>query len=674
MYARNIFFTEKIARLVSIRMSKTPDNGRCFTFWYNMWHPNLGKLNLLQRVDNVTSILWTRSGPQGKAWQRAQVQVITDDPHQLVFEAILNPQNPGMIAIDNFELKDGSCDTRNACTFESGSCGWELHNWEITKGASLMLPRIDHGSQAPAGGFVIVKPPSGRMLSPPGWFDATKSKCLRFWFFIAGTTAEALNVTRVVDDREDVLWFGTKTDAPSERWYSAALDLTGHQGPVSMVFQGTTSGDAGTAVAVDDISQGEKPCPPPGSCSFEDDMCNWHNTEDLTHVQWYRHSGRPVSRTSNLESDHTLGTADGYYLLLDSEDMSQKRFGSVRSQTLNFGPVVCLKLYYHMKNGSDALLKITFLDTSGVPTGEQKTVLAEGPTEWTLLSVERKDLAKQFSVMITGNTGSSSSDLALMILISVRVSCEATKVVTVSPQPVTNIPRASTTQTVANGSESAGSTAPSVTATATSSTSESGAPPSPVPSIQCARGQFNCRDGINCIPSVLTCDGVPDCPNGLDEKCGSANACKDNEFFCASLSPSSCLPRYALCDGKEDCVGGADEYLCRECPPFLCLNAGFCSWTVREQYPLCHCPEEYEGRRCHINATAELVNKPQKLTDVGTNGPIVTGILVLVAFVLIGAVVVVAVLRRRRARKLNTPLSINNPSYREPAEDTETST
>ncbi|KAH7967886.1 hypothetical protein HPB52_003737 [Rhipicephalus sanguineus] len=355
-----MFFTEKIARLVSIRMSKTPDNGRCFTFWYNMWHPNLGKLNLLQRVNNVTSILWTRSGPQGKAWQRAQVQVITDDPHQLVFEAILNPQNPGMIAIDNFELKDGSCDTRN-------------------------------------GGFVMVKQPSGRMLSPPGWFDATKTRCLRFWFFIAGTEAETLNVTRVVDDREDVLWFGTKTDAPSERWYSAAVDWTRHQGSVSTVFQGTTSGDAGTAVAVDDISRVEKPCPPPGSCSFEEDMCNWHNTEDLTHVQWYRHSGRTVSRSSNLDNDHTFGTADGYYLLLDSEDMSQKRFGVVRSQTLNFGPVVCFKMYYLMKNSTDASLKITFLDTSGAPTGGQKTVLADAPTEWTLLSVERNDLPKQFS-------------------------------------------------------------------------------------------------------------------------------------------------------------------------------------------------------------------------------------------------------------------------------------
>ncbi|XP_049268917.1 MAM and LDL-receptor class A domain-containing protein 1 [Rhipicephalus sanguineus] len=205
-------------------------------------------------------------------------------------------------------------------------------------------------------------------------------------------------------------------------------------------------------------------------------------------------------------------------------------------------------------------------------------------------------------------------------------------------------------------------------------TSESGAPQPPVPSIQCARGQFNCRDGVTCIPSVLTCDGVPDCPNGLDEKCGSANRCKDNEFLCASVSPSSCIPRYALCDGKEDCLGGADEFLCRECPPFLCRNGGVCSWTVREQYPLCHCTEEYEGRRCHIDAKAELVNKPQELTDVGSNGPIVTGILVLLAFVLIGAVVVVAVLRRRRARKLNTPMSINNPSYSEPAEDTQTST
>ncbi|KAL3213068.1 hypothetical protein MRX96_035645 [Rhipicephalus microplus] len=64
----------------------------------------------------------------------------------------------------------------------------------------------------------------------------------------------------------------------------------------------------------------------------------------------------------------------------------------------------------------------------------------------------------------------------------------------------------------------------------------------------CHRGEFNCRDESTCIPSALLCDGVKDCPNGLDEKCGTAKQCQENEFFCASGSPSHCLPRSILCE------------------------------------------------------------------------------------------------------------------------------
>lgn len=329
-----------------------------------------------------------------------------------------------------------------------------------------------------------------------------------------------------------------------------------------------------------------------------------------------------------------------------------------------------------MKNGSDASLKIKFLDSSGAPSGEQKTVLPTAPTEWTLLSVERHDLPTHFSIVITGSTGSSSSDLGIDDIDVHPGKCDSSMVMTVSPQP-----GVSTTQDVSTHSYITESMASSVTGlplatkeiTAAPITSRTGAVSSPVPWLQCALGQFNCRDGATCIPSVLVCDGVRDCPNGLDEKCGSANVCKDDEFLCASRSPADCLPRNALCDGKEDCFGGADEYLCRECPLFLCLNGGLCSWTVREPYPLCLCPYDYEGRRCEINKRSLLEDQPQKLQDVGSNGPIVTGILVLLAFLLIGAVVVVAVLRRRRVQRLNTPMYINNPSFKAPAEDTQTS-
>ncbi|KAL1444649.1 hypothetical protein MTO96_045472 [Rhipicephalus appendiculatus] len=97
-------------------MSPTPDTGRCFSFWYNIWHPNVGTLKLLRRVDNAsTDLLWMRESPQGKDWKQGWVQLHPEGPHQLVFEALLNPETPGVIAVDDFILKDGRCNNE-ACT------------------------------------------------------------------------------------------------------------------------------------------------------------------------------------------------------------------------------------------------------------------------------------------------------------------------------------------------------------------------------------------------------------------------------------------------------------------------------------------------------------------------------------------------------------------------------
>ncbi|XP_037508031.2 apical endosomal glycoprotein [Rhipicephalus sanguineus] len=160
MYAQNLRFAVSSAHLVSIKMGPTPGTGRCFTFWYNMWHPNVGKLNLMKRVENESnSLLWTRSSPQGKEWKQGQVQLFSDDPHQLIFEAVLLAGKRGMIAIDNFVLNDTSCssDKSGGCNFESDSCGWQMHNWERTSTTRSFKPTADHTTESPTGRFVLAR-------------------------------------------------------------------------------------------------------------------------------------------------------------------------------------------------------------------------------------------------------------------------------------------------------------------------------------------------------------------------------------------------------------------------------------------------------------------------------------------------------------------------------------
>ncbi|XP_075742958.1 MAM and LDL-receptor class A domain-containing protein 1 isoform X3 [Rhipicephalus microplus] len=671
MYAQNSHFTISKAHLVSMKMSPTPDTGRCFTFWYNMWHPNVGNLSLLMRMNNVTNILWTRSSPQGKEWKQGQVQLHSDDLHQLIFEAVLLYGGGGLIAIDNLVLNDTSCasDKSGGCNFESDSCGWQLNNWERTSTSRSLKPTSDHTTQSPTGRFLLAKAPGGRMVSPQNWYDATQPMCFRFWYFLAGSSAENLKVTQVVnEDREVTLW----TDAPyqdnGKQWRQASVNLPAYNKTPTIVFDATTSDAAGAIVAVDDISLGSALCPSPGSCSFEEDMCGWI-TKEMNSAQWYRHRGATALNTTGVKNDHTLGTDKGYYLLLDAADTASSASGSLQSEMLALGSSVCFSFYYCIKKNSGATLAVAFHDQTGSISDLPHTVQATAPSEWARLSIERSDLPDVFSVVITGRTARGRSDV-LIDDIDVRSGkCPGTAGTTTTAEPGTKAPLQPTTPAAPQpvSTRTTTSTEPVPTETPVPGASETPETPASTETdseLVCHRGEFNCRDESTCIPSALLCDGVKDCPNGLDEKCGTAKQCQENEFFCASGSPSSCMPRALLCNGREDCAGGSDESLCRECPHHFCLNGGICGWTQKAPSPACDCRDGYHGRRCNLlrSTVPEASNLTSK--ESGSAAGIVTGIVVVLAIVLAAAVAVFVVNRKRRKAQ-NPPLFIDNPSYEE---------
>ncbi|XP_050040833.1 uncharacterized protein [Dermacentor andersoni] len=187
--------------------------------------------------------------------------------------------------------------------------------------------------------------------------------------------------------------------------------------------------------------------------------------------------------------------------------------------------------------------------------------------------------------------------------------------------------------------------------------------------IKCTHGEFDCGDGITCIPSLLWCDGIRDCPNGLDEDCSATTMCKENEFHCPSRSPSDCLPSLFLCDGTDDCLAGADESLCEVCPDSFCLNDGTCSWTLQHRSPVCNCSEGYKGSRCQLLATS-VSAEPDRLRVARSSASIVAGVLVAVALAAVGVVTAVVVSRKRRAAQ-NPRLLYNAASYDVTTEETQ---
>ncbi|XP_059881586.1 transmembrane protease serine 6 isoform X1 [Delphinus delphis] len=71
-------------------------------------------------------------------------------------------------------------------------------------------------------------------------------------------------------------------------------------------------------------------------------------------------------------------------------------------------------------------------------------------------------------------------------------------------------------------------------------------------------GEFLCSVNGLCVPA---CDGVKDCPNGLDERncvCRATYQCQED---------STCISLSRVCDQQPDCLNGSDEELCQEGVP-----------------------------------------------------------------------------------------------------------
>jgi hypothetical protein len=48
------------------------------------------------------------------------------------------------------------------------------------------------------------------------------------------------------------------------------------------------------------------------------------------------------------------------------------------------------------------------------------------------------------------------------------------------------------------------------------------------------------------------CDGINDCPSGIDEKDCPQKICPASKFQCDSKS--LCIPKVWICDGDDDCL------------------------------------------------------------------------------------------------------------------------
>ncbi|KAK8784904.1 hypothetical protein V5799_008731, partial [Amblyomma americanum] len=402
--------TTVVAHMVSARLNATGEAGRCFRMWYHMHGDRNSRLNLrLFNVSNTDSNLWTRSGHQGDTWMQAAINIkVTDAPFQLLLEGELPSYSPSFIGVDDISFDERPCPPTLTCNFEEGPCDWTLEGWKLDTGGSFKAVPTDHTAGTSTGHFARLERRKGRILSAKHDLSVAERRCFRFWHFFTGQREQTLSVykhTAESAETPELVWAIHGEDRPPHQWLSGSVNVAVNESSsLRLELQGENPEGNVSALAVDDLLLSGWACPRPGSCSFEDDLCDWSNVAGSSDLAWQRWSG-PTPDRSGPAIDHTLGSRHGHFLFLSAERAGDKRVGIIESELLHYSPRSCLQFYYFVDpKGSQANLSVQYARSGKV--FRRIGVLAKGRSAgWQLFRSLQSWLPAAYNIRISGYPG-----------------------------------------------------------------------------------------------------------------------------------------------------------------------------------------------------------------------------------------------------------------------------
>ena len=189
-------------------------------------------------------------------------------------------------------------------------------------------------------------------LYSPYLNQSPKGICLNFWYHMYGSHIGSLNIYL---DRATGAPIWNRTGDQGNVWRHGRVNLQSYT-RFRVLLEGIVGASYRGDIAIDDIYIADKPCPPAGSCDFEyGSLCTWSNvpngnTTGRDDFDWETNSGSTISFGTGPGVDHTLGTALGTYIYIETSGINRKQGEKARleSEVLRATNGQCLSFWYHM--------------------------------------------------------------------------------------------------------------------------------------------------------------------------------------------------------------------------------------------------------------------------------------------------------------------------------------
>ncbi|KAJ7426364.1 hypothetical protein WISP_16735 [Willisornis vidua] len=172
---------------------------------------------------------------------------------------------------------------------------------------------------------------------------------------------------------------------PSDSWLIASLDLMNSTKKYKLVLEGEIGKDKSASIAIFEIKITPGYCI---ECDFEENhLCGFVNRWN-PNVNWFVGGGNIHNSQSILPKDHTLDSALGHYMYVDS--VYVKHFQEVAQLIApkTTAPMSgCLSFYYQLKQESSIVFSVYLRDASGFYEEIWKTDTALS-MDWALAEVD----------------------------------------------------------------------------------------------------------------------------------------------------------------------------------------------------------------------------------------------------------------------------------------------